>query len=277
MKKKKANRGKLEHYLFNSLLFDTWRKVRDKKLTLLFTMLLDMGFLASLAVLNWIWLVVFPNPQNIVTDAGAMMVFALLVLLGYLFLIIATYSSIKLIVMSRVKSLFGKSKAISRVDFRHYGNFLSINIVIFGMYMILLLFFTVIFLTSIKIPAFDVLRNAFLVLIGFFLYLSVNTAHSLFEQGVHCIKKLLRMTADLVFNRLKIYAGLVVFTLVVCLLFAAGYYLLDWIVLSILGSAMGSRLVYVIYAVVNTVIVFILAFGLLAFNRVYFYNITKNL
>jgi hypothetical protein len=112
-------------------------------------------------------------------------------------------------------------------------------------------------------------------MIGLFLYLSVNTMHSLSMQQKLTVGKLLRKTNNLVFNRLKMYVGLIMSTIVAFFVLAGIYYMFDWLVLLMLGGAIQTPAVYSGYAVVNTVVVFVLAFGLVAFNRAYFYNIVQ--
>jgi hypothetical protein len=255
--------------LKGSVLADTIKTVRQSKPLLFLTMLFDLLFIISLFGINLLLNMIFPNPQELLYGAAAQIATLLLLLFLYMFLLIIVYSLFKFLILHSVKQMFSRSK----IDFSLFGRFFALNIFMLGTAFLIALFVSAAFGTLMGINALTIIRNILFAMLGLLLYLFVNTSHSLFAQGEHKISKILNATGDRVFSRLLGYSGILFFTIIAFFILSGIYYLFDWLLILLIGPAMQNTIVYWVYAVVNTISLFILFDMLLAFNRVYFYRI----
>jgi hypothetical protein len=262
----------LKKRLSKTVFYSTFSAAKTNKLALFLTMIIDVAFVLSLLALNKILEGVFPGAEGVIVNAGTTVAVLFLSLALYLLLVFMLYSLLKFLIMSRISRIADRKE----LQWGLFGRWCIANSFVIGLYALLFLVFSAVFIISVRVQFIEAVRNFFLVLIGFFYYLSVNTMHSLFCQGMHRPGKAFRKAMDLVFNRLKIYVGLVVSTAVIFLLLSLVYYMFDWAVLLVLGKAIQDNTIYSVYAIVNTIIISIFGLGLLAFNRVYFYEIVKN-
>jgi len=270
-KKALSDLGKTGGLLKGSVLAGTCRKVKVNRRALLFTMLFDLLFLLALAGLNLVLNILVPpsvyasplgNPLLIILRTLGIFAFAAV-------LSILLYSFFKFVVIWKVKSIFEKAV----VEWPVFWRFFFLNIIILGIYFVVFIFFSLLFITTVRIEALIAVRTFVIVLVGLFAYLTINTSHSLFARLDGSTGQVVKQSLDLVFSRFRMYAGLIGFTLLASAVLTGVYYAFDWILLTILGDAIAVPSVFLGYAVVNTLVVFILAFGLLAFNRVYFYGL----
>ncbi len=284
-KKRKAKQGKMEEKgkksvserfsssLSGSSLASAWRNVRHRKLLLLLTMLFDVLFLGSLALFNFVLGVLVPSPEMLVTTAGGAVVKITLMVIVYVLMIVVSYSFFKFIIMRIVFSFSVGKKAGSGAGWSLFPAFLKSTLLVFAVFFVAFLFFSALFITTVRIAALAAVRDFFLIIIGVLAYLVFNSVHCLFFQGVHRVRTVVKLGFGLVFNRLKVFFGIVVFTVVAFFVLAGLYYLFDWAVLAILGGSIAEPGVFMVYAVVNTVLIAVLGIGLVAFDRVYLFDI----
>lgn len=278
MKHTKAAKG-LRALLSRSVLNDTYKKVRADRNTFLRMFFIDALFVCALFLINYMLNLIIPNPQQWVLNAGQTAGVLLLVLVGYFALMVFVYSVFKLLVMKQVGKYFRAKPAKGGGAF---WRFFIANAVLFGIYTLAFVIMSTVFVMVVKVALIDIIRSAVLVALGFFLYIAVGAMHPLFMMGMRRPLKLSLKAINTSFNRLRQFAGLVGFSLVAFFALSAAYYAWDWIILLLLGDAVKVQAVYWGYAVVNTLLAFIMSFGLIGFNRIYFYSImsrmgTKNI
>lgn len=244
-----------------------------RKGVVLLTMLLDLLFLASLFVLNKVLTAIFPDPASLLLGAGSKIGLGLLLMFVYICFIIMAYSFFKFVVLKVVSLIFRK-----RIEgFSMFDTFLFSNLLLLGSFFLITLFVSLLSITTIRIEALAAVRDIVLILIGSAAYLVTNTSHSLFAQGAGKAGKIVRGGFDLVFGSFRKFIPLIIFTVAAFFVLSGIYYLFDWVILKILGTAISVPAVYLSYAAINTFIIFIFGFGLLAFNRIYFYELVSRI
>ena len=187
--------------------------------------LFDGLFLASIFALNR--LAQYFTPALIgaiiaptLTSAAVFIIFSLIYYLIALF----AYSFFKYSILDFIKSLFEKGE----FSFRHLGKFYSLNIIIAGIFFAVILAANFL-LASIKQTyapfVFIFLAIPYLL----FLYVIINTSHSLFYEGAS-IKESIKRSFRSTFTNMKIYREtilvMIVFGLFLWLLFYGSGYLI---------------------------------------------------
>ena len=277
MEQKKSTKQSLKkrvHKRFEaSALTTCWNKVKDRKKTIFYTMLIDLLFLGALYLLNIIANKIFPDPAGTFIGASSRILLTIILMLVYVFIIVIAYSFFKFLILKKIRSLFDKEK----LDFSMFDTFLFSNTSLLGILFLISVFISLLSITTIKIEALATVRDAILMIIGIFGYLLINTAHSLFAQGTDRAGTIIKESFNLVIGNFRKFIPLIIFTTTAFFLLAGAYYLFDWALLKILGDAIANTGVYLTYATINTILIFILAFGLVAFNRVYFYTLINKI
>jgi len=256
----------------DSDLLRSYRTARKNLPAFLLTMLVDLVFVATFVLFNWSLTQILPNPEMMLAGAAAKVVVSLLELMSFAAVVIAVYSLLKLTVISRIKGMFGKTSS----GFPLFGRFYTANLALIAMALAVFAIFSAAFIFTIRIDLLTYVRDSFFTLFSVLLYITFNTMHSLFAQGTTRTGRLFSMTFDMVFVKMKRYIGIILFSVVAFFILSGAYYLLDWAVLHMIGSAMEIGAVYLSYAIFNTLLVFVVMSGLVAFNRVYFYTVVLN-
>jgi hypothetical protein len=252
----------------NTVLYDTYRKIRTDTNRFGSIIIIDALFIGALFLINYLLNILIGDPQLWLLNAGRAAGMLTVVLLVYFAVMVLVYSFFKFKIMQAVHKYFSARKA---EGWERFWSFYRSNLLLFGIFAAASIFFSAVFVMTVKLMLLETMRNAVMVVLGFFLYLCVGVMHPLMFIGKQ--KKLVRTAFKIVFNRLRAFVGLVVFTIVAFFVLAAVYYVFDWLVLLLLGEAMKAPVVYGGYALVNTLLAFVIVFGLIGFNRVYFYNI----
>ena len=258
----------LKERFSHSALRESWNTVSGNKRKFFLTTAFDVSFLVLLALLNIALNILFPNPQSMAYGATKNMMAILLVMLAYLCIALFFYTFFKHRILHKIMEMHEKKEA----GHRGFNSFLLLNIFMMGTFLLAFLLLSLLFITTVKIEALQLLRNVSFALFGIFAYFAANTAHSLFIQGKG-IRESVSGTLDMIFGRPREYIGMICFTTVAFFILAGAYYALDWAVLKVIGTAIQSAPVFFGYAIYNTIIVAALALGLFAFNRVYFYTL----
>lgn len=254
--------------LKGSVLHSTWKTAKQNKLLIFSTMLFDAFFILCLYTLNRAMTQYFP--QGVLVNAMTTVAVLPFVLLGYMVIVLLLYSFLKFFIMRNIVLAFEKKE----FQWRRFWKWTIINIAVLSAYIVAFVFFAIIFVTTIRLEMLDTVRNFFLVVVGLFFYLSINTLHSRFAHGAEA-GVAIKAAFWTPFNKLKAYFGLLLFTIVAGLCLTAAYYLFDKLILLILGSSAGSVVVVWIYKALSAIIAFTACFGLVAFNRAYFYNLLR--
>jgi len=250
-----------------SVLSDTLRKVSSKRHEFLLTMVCDLGFLASLVLLNSMMTRLLPNPASMIVGPWTKFFIALCAAIVYLTSGLLSYSFFKLVILNLIRKIFGAKLS----DLSPFLGLLLLNSKIFLVYSALFLLFSAMFVFAVRVELLVSVRTFFIVLTAILLYLSINIGHSLFMQNR--TKKIISTTFEISFRQTRRYLGLIAFTIITFFVLAAAYYVFDWTLLHILGRSISVPWVNTAYSFLNTVIIASAAIGLVAFNRVYFYNI----
>ncbi len=269
----KQNKFRVGNWIDLSSLSTTWKTTRQNNFMFWSMLVFDAFFLAVLFAMNKLFMLLFPNPTQTMINAGTTVLVIPVIIIGYLLTVLLLYSFLKFFVMRNIVSMFDK-KELSWVLF---WKWVLANAAMQSIFLVLAVFFSAIFIMTVRVELLEIIRNVFLALIGFFYYLSNNTLHSLFSSGTSGVRTVLRKTFGIVFNRLREYFMLIGFTIIAFFVLVLGYYAFDWLIVYLLGSALGNSGVMLGYKAVNSVIVFMLFFGLLAFNRVQFYVLLRKL
>ncbi|MFH1063809.1 MAG: hypothetical protein V1729_01875 [Candidatus Woesearchaeota archaeon] len=269
---KKKNAEKMNRVLKSTPL-KVYRIARDNKIILLKCVGLDLLFLTAFIIMNLAFTNLVPQPNDMPFNVRGKLLISSLMLIGYIALTFLIYSFFKFLIMYHIKNIFTKSK----LDFGRFKRFYYANAALIVVFILIFLLFAAGFIFTIKVDMIKIVRDVFLVIFAVVMYISMNTMHALFMQNDLRIGRLLGRTSDTIFNNLHHYLSIIVSTSVMAAVFAGVYYMFDWSVLHILGPAMQAFPVYYGYGVVSIIVTVVLAFGLLSFNRVYFYKLVSDL
>lgn len=230
--------------------------------------LFDMMFIASILALNAL-AKYFSQSVAAPTALSSAFNFIAFSLVFYLVLLFA-YSFFKYIILDQIKSLFGKAE----FSFKRLGQFYSLNIVIAGIFFAAMLLANFL-LASVK----DQYRPFVFIFLAIpyllFLYILVNTSHSLFYEG-NSIKEAIKKSFRVAFTKMKAYREtiliMILTALALWLLFLGSGYLIR------LLASKNYNLYLSAYAYFKqaSIIVFDLVFYLvILINRVSFYALIK--
>ncbi|NQU79675.1 hypothetical protein HQ545_07960 [Candidatus Woesearchaeota archaeon] len=249
--------------------FNVLQKIKQNKFLFLLTMLLDIAFFVSLSILNKTIELLIPIPEG--ASPNKTIVLAIIVILLYITLTGLVYSLFKYRILQMIKGLYTK-KNIKLGDF---WNFFFINILLITASIITTFVVSSIFIISIELNALMLMKNLFLAILAVFLYLLINTIHTRFALGEHKIIPLILTSASMIFHKTRIYINIIIFTSIATILLGSVYYLISWLVLAVLGEAIKSPLVYISYTVITAIIIAFIALNVIAFNRIYFFELLR--
>ena len=228
----------------------------------------DLMFIVSVIALYRLSLF-FAQSIAVPATLPSAIVFIALSLVYYL-IISFVYSFFKYSVLGFIKSLFDETE----FSFKRIGQFYSLNIVIAG------IFFAVMVLANFLLASIKAQYRPFVFIFLavpylLFLYVIVNTSHSLFYQGFS-IKDAIRKGFKITFREIKIYREtiliMILFALLLWLLFFGGGY-----VVRLVGSKNFSLYLnaYAYFKQI-TIIVFDAVFYLvILINRISFYALIR--
>lgn len=230
--------------------------------------LFDAMFLASFFGLQMLFKN-FSQSISVFTVPASAFVFIIFTLVYYL-IVLFVYSFFKYSLLDFIKSLFEKAE----FSFKRLGQFYSLNIIIAGIFFAAMILANFL-LASIKLQyrpfVFIFLATPYLL----FLYVIINTSHSLFYQG-SSIKDAIKRSFSATFAKIKIYREtilvIITYALVLWLLFLGSGYLIR------LLASKNYSLYLSSYAHLKqaSVIFFDLVFYfIILINRISFYIITK--
>lgn len=200
------------------------------------------------------------------SSAAVFIIFSLIYYLTALF----AYSFFKYSILDFIKSLFEKAE----FSFRRLGQFYSLNIIIAGIFLAVMLLANFL-LASIKqnyAPfAFIFLAVPYLL----FFYAAVNTSHSLFYQGAS-VKESIKKGFKITFTKIKIYRETILVMVILAILlwllfFGSGY------LISLLASKNYSMYLatYSYFKQASIIILDAALYLAILINRISFYAITK--
>ena len=216
---------KLKNILKNSLFIKSIKLIKSNPNKTGLMILFDIMFFVSLYGLNRLTQY---STQNLVGTIIAPTISSAIVLilfsLVYYLVLLFMYSFFKYSILDFIKSLFEK-KVFS---FKRLGQFYSLNIIIAGMFLAIMLVLNLI-LASIKQDyapfVFIFLAIPYLL----FLYIIINASHSLFYEGAS-IKDTIKKSFKITFTKIKSYREtiliMIMFALILWLLFLGSGYLI---------------------------------------------------
>jgi hypothetical protein len=223
--------------------------------------LFDMGFvLASVIFLKFFSLPLKEFIGKLDLFLGT--IFVVILLLAFFFGNLLIYSFFKYLVLFRIKSL----KKRGKFDFSRFGKFYVSNIIILPVFFLS----AILFMTALASP------NPFGLVVGGLLffpsYFLLNVRHSLFIYEKNY--SFFRSVEEII--KFKKYAKVILFDLIVIIIYAAVFYIFGSIVNSLIKSYKIEAGFYDIYEIIFKVVTFALFYGILFFNRIYFYFIQAN-
>ena len=233
--------------------------------------LFDFLFLATASIFYWLVGFLFVGAKT--ASAIMIIVYLILTLLYYLILVLIC-SFFKYLVLNSLKGLFNKTK----INFKKLKKFYLLNLLIFAVAFMAFLALNGTFLIGVKE---EYAAYAFLVIsVPLFLivYIFLNISHTLFsETEKPKIKEISKKTFELIL-KLKTYLGIFLTNLV---LVAAYFIIFNIIGIILKATVFKSYLMpaeyYNVYTIAFGVIMTLFFYFIFFFNRIYFYNIIKNL
>ena len=238
---------------------------------------LDIMFIAILYGFSFISTSILPDdPQiylNITNQFQAALAISILVAVAYILIMVFIYSFFKYGVLDMIHSMIRNTD----FDFGKMWKFYKLNIAIFGLPMVAFALFYVITLLTLRQEIQATISLIFLLIIAFFVYPFYNIAHSLFTRN-YKIKKILKLSFRLTFKKFKSYLSIYFFSLLILGFFLLIFYLIGLII----GATVFSDPVVLsryrsVYLTVFTLLLGIILYKIVFFNRVYFYVITETL
>lgn len=197
----------------------------------------------------------------------SIIIFIIFSLIYYL-IILFVYSFFKYSILNFIKSLFENAD----FSFKRLGQFYSLNIIIAGIFFAILILFNFI-LASIKQSYAPFVFIFLAVPYSLFLYVIVNTAHSLFYEGTS-IKDSIKRSFNITFTKIKSYREIILimilFALLSWLLFGGSNYLFQKYAYRF--SLTNSEYIKQAYIIIFDVVFYLM----ILINRISFYYIIKN-
>ena len=235
-------------------------------LMILFDILFLVSFLGLQTLSQY-----FAQSIAIPTTVSSVLVFLIFSLIYYLMVLFA-YSFFKYSILDFIKSLFQSTE----FSFKRLGQFYSLNIIIAGVFFAIMILANFL-LASIKAQyrpfVFIFLAVPYLL----FLYVMVNTSHSLFYQGFS-IKDAIRKGFKITFREIRIYREtiliMILFALLLWLLFFGSGYSIRFV------ASKNYNLYLNMYAYLKhaSIIIFDVVFYLaILINRISFYAIAREI
>jgi len=254
-------------------IYGMWRKIRPllkafdvvRKRGDLFLLMvaIDLVFLSIVYIFGRSIGSLFPSdPTKLIGmfgTPGKVLAFLLFYLVVYHLIIIFIYSFFKLGILSIIKGLFVKE----RFAFRRLGKFYLLNVINYSLLFIVFLVLAAILSFIFKQEILKYVLMVVAVISAFFAYAFININHSLFIDH----KRVFKRSLFLCFKRINKYIPVYVFSVLIALVYGVVIFLLFLLFKNFRydGSAIMS---------VFTLIYFYLV---LAFNRIYFYVIVKEM
>ncbi|MBI2208642.1 hypothetical protein HYU50_04035 [Candidatus Woesearchaeota archaeon] len=245
------------------VFFKSLNAIRENKKLLLYIVIIDVLFLAALFVLGQVF-----NAISRIISMQQIYTLLLLAVFYYLALLFI-YSFFKYIVLSFLKSAFGKNK----IDFNRIGKFYFLNIIIFVI-LFLVFFLLSLLAASIKQGIAPYASLLILLLFSVFAYAFVNISHVFFSEGKGLAKSL-QLGAKYLGKFSKyygVYLTIMFAFAIIVLLFGIFGNLLKITLFQDYNSLLKYGDAYTIIFVHAFLIILYLA---ILFNRYYFYNIAR--
>ncbi|MBI2649958.1 hypothetical protein HYX04_01450 [Candidatus Woesearchaeota archaeon] len=190
--------------------------------------------------------------------------------LSYYLIILFAYSFFKYSILDFIKSLFEKTE----FSFNRLGQFYSLNIIIAGIFFAIMLAANYI-LASIK-QAYAPFVFIFLAIpYLLFLYVIINTAHSLFYEGAS-IKESVKKSFRITFTKMKVYREtiltMILFALVLWLLFFGSGYLIKLLASKNYNLYLNT---YAYFKQVSIIVFDLVFYTAVLINRISFYAVIR--
>ena len=242
-------------------------------LMILFDAMFFIIFFYILPISNEYFAKTFAAPEKFASNSILVffiIIITLLKLIYYLIVLLA-YSFFKYCVLDYVKSLFDKTE----FSFKRLSQFYSLNVIIAGIFFAVMLLFNFL-LANIKQTYQPFVFIVLAVPYSLFLYIIINTSHSLFYQGAS-IKESIKKSFKITFTKIQVYREtilvMILAALLLWLLFLGSGYLIRLI------SSKNYSLYLNVYAYFKqaSIIIFDLVFyAIILINRISFYAIARN-
>ena len=207
------------------------------------------------------------------TSNSAFIIFVLittLLKLVYYLIVLFIYSFFKYSILDFVKSLFENTE----FSFKRLGQFYSLNIIIAG------IFFAVMMLLNFILASIQQSYAPFVFIIlavpyVLFLYVIINTSHSLFYEG-DSIKNTIKKGFRMAFTKIKSYREtiliIVLFALALWLLFFGSGYSIQFIASKNYNLYLNT---YAYFKQVSIIVFDIVVYLVILINRISFYSVVK--
>jgi hypothetical protein len=257
MKKLKAYLKQMKKGIF----YEAFDLVKKKPKLYFLILLMDVVFLSVsflLSQLGNMAVTPFVSSENLV--------FLNAFLPGYLLLIILLYSFTKYTAIHFVSNMLKKVK----INFKKIGWFYLLNIIIITFAFVTLMLLIAILKGGVKEQYLTWGSRIGVAIWFFFVYALVSVAQSLFVLG-SSFKDSLKNCFVITFSKINKYYGVYVISLGIVFAYLLIYYALGYTIGNLLTlNAMRYNISFLILSTV-------LIYGLAAYNRIYFYLITKSI
>jgi|TARA_B100002003_G_C14050101_1_gene505791 hypothetical protein len=192
-----------------------------------------------------------------------------LLIFGIIYFIILTiiYSFFKYIVLHHINRIFWHTD----LNFKRFGSFLLMNLVILISYLIIYFALNGIFLINVKSQFTPIMLLLIIIPFVFFSYAFLNISHSLFlnfPDNKSILKKAVLMTL----TKVRSYSGIYLWSAIILAVYFILFYSISFLIVNNPDLSLQS---YQIYQNASKVITAIALYLLVFFNRSYFYLITK--
>ncbi|MBI2658658.1 hypothetical protein HYX05_00965 [Candidatus Woesearchaeota archaeon] len=230
--------------------------------------LFDVLFLVSIFALNS--LAAYFAQSLVAPTAASSAVLLIVFSLIYYLIALFAYSFFKYSVLDSIKSLFEKSE----FSFKRLAQFYSLNIIIAGIFLAIMLLANYI-IAGIR-PEYRPFVFIFLAIpYLLFLYVIINISHSLFYRG-NSIKDSVKESFSITFTKMGFYREtiliMVLFALALWLLFFGSGYLVR-----VIGAKNYSLYLnaYAYFKQISIIVLDIVFYFVVLINRISFYSVTK--
>ena len=195
------------------------------------------------------------------------LIFLVFTLIYYL-IVLFVYSLFKYSILYFIKSFFERAE----ISFKSLGQFYSLNIIIAGIFFAIFLIFGFI-LENIKQAYQPFVFISLAVPYSLFLYVILNTSHSLFYEGAST-KESIKKSFKITFTKIKVYREtilvMILFAVLLGILFKGAGYLINLI------APKNYFNVYYYFKLVSIVVFDIVFYFIILINRISFYQMVKN-
>jgi len=165
----------------------------------------------------------------------------------------------------------------TKIDFKQLKKFFLLNLLIFIVFFIAFLILNSVFLTGAKEEYRPYIFLTINLPLFLFLYIFINISHTIFSES---LKPTIKETAKKTFTsitKVKNYIGIFLTDTIVILIYFIIFYFIGSILKATLFKSYAASIQYYnIYTIIFTITTIIFFYFIMLFNRIYFYNMTKN-